>query len=113
MSEPLHEIEGTWEEVAAHETELRGHRVKLTVLDSNGVTPKAPTPIPTDHPLEAVDLDRFSGLRRPRIGDGTGSEILQWLRETAVVEDDASGDLWETLAEERAVRRQMAQEAKD
>lgn len=113
MSEPLREIEGTWEEVAAHEAELRGHQVKLTVLDGNGATPEAPIPVHTDNPLETLDRDQLLGLRRPRIGNGTGSEILQWLRETADVEDDTSGDLWETLAEERAIRRQMAQEAKE
>jgi len=34
MSEPLREIEGTWEEVVLHEAELRGHHVKLTVFDT-------------------------------------------------------------------------------
>ena len=32
MSTPLLELEGTWEEVAAHGPELAGRRVRVTVL---------------------------------------------------------------------------------
>lgn len=34
MAAPLLELEGTWEEVAAHAPEFAGRRVKLTVLPS-------------------------------------------------------------------------------
>ncbi len=32
MAASLRELEGTWEEIAAHAQELAGHRVRLTVL---------------------------------------------------------------------------------
>ena len=34
MAAPIFELEGTWEEVAAHAAELAGRRVRLTVLPS-------------------------------------------------------------------------------
>jgi hypothetical protein len=34
MTTPLRELEGTWEEIAARATELRGHRLKVIVLSS-------------------------------------------------------------------------------
>lgn len=38
---PAHslELEGTWEEVAAHAPELKGRRVRLVVLDSDVAEP--------------------------------------------------------------------------
>ena len=34
MSKTLREIEGTWEEIAVRESDLRGRRVRLTVLNN-------------------------------------------------------------------------------
>lgn len=34
MSTPLLELEGAWEEIAAHATEFAGRRVRLSVLES-------------------------------------------------------------------------------
>lgn len=38
---PVLEIEGTWEEVAAHAPELAGRRVRLTVLPSQPAAEKS------------------------------------------------------------------------
>jgi hypothetical protein len=40
MNTPLLELEGTWEEVAAHAPELAGQRVRLTVLKPSPQSPK-------------------------------------------------------------------------
>ncbi len=42
-------IEGTWEEVAAHAPELRGHRVRVTILDGSedSVVNEEPSQAPT------------------------------------------------------------------
>ncbi len=46
MSEPVLELEGTWEEVAAHSRELAGRQVRVTVLHENDAKedPTAPYP---------------------------------------------------------------------
>jgi hypothetical protein len=42
MSMPLLELEGTWEEVAAHASELAGRRVRLIVLPTEPQEEKPP-----------------------------------------------------------------------
>ena len=89
MSEFLREYEGTWEEVAAHETELRGHLVKLTVIDNDPMQQAVPV---------AGELPR-----------GSYARITAGLRQRPF-EADAEPDLWEIIAEERSAWRKMAQE---
>ena len=95
MNEPLQEIEGTWEEVAAHEAELYGHQVKLTILDAGVVETQtskhsdlntqeaaAPSAIPGKNAAGVVtDVDAFfAGL--PTVEDG--------------------GELWNAIAQRAA-----------
>ncbi len=40
MNAPVLELEGTWEEVAAHAPELRGQRVRLMVLPESTTAPQ-------------------------------------------------------------------------
>lgn len=40
MNAPVLELEGTWEEVAAHASELRGQRVRLMVLPESTTAPR-------------------------------------------------------------------------
>lgn len=53
-SEPIEELEGTWEEIAAHAAELAGKRVRLTVLSGGkgaaepGAAPDRPAPSPVE-----------------------------------------------------------------
>ncbi|OCR01479.1 hypothetical protein BCD67_18450 [Oscillatoriales cyanobacterium USR001] len=35
MTSPLLELEGTWEEILTHTSELAGHRVRVTVISDN------------------------------------------------------------------------------
>jgi hypothetical protein len=53
---PLHELEGTWDEIAAHSEEFKGHRLKLVVL---------PEPDNGNHSAEPENSqDRVSRLLR-------------------------------------------------
>jgi hypothetical protein len=55
MTTPLLELEGTWEEVAAHAPELAGRRVRLVVL------PKVPTDNASFRPRSGQSLLRHAG----------------------------------------------------
>ncbi len=60
MNAPVLELEGTWEEVAAHAPELAGRRVRLTVL------PQPSELLEEDHSSEtrnstAASLLKFAG----------------------------------------------------
>lgn len=49
------ELEGTWEEILAHAAELRGRRVRLTVLPSDPA-PSSETQPPPEHSTAATLL---------------------------------------------------------
>ncbi len=74
MNEPLQEIEGTWEEVAAHEAELRGRQVKLLIVDSKDAARTTP---------DAASLPRGSdarivaGLRQSPLGADTETHLKE------------------------------------
>lgn len=40
---PPHTIEGTWEEIARRAEELKGHRLRVTVLNGDALPPVPPT----------------------------------------------------------------------
>jgi hypothetical protein len=60
MAKPLLEIEGTWEEIAAHGPELTGRRVRLTLLPTETDDPY-PDLAPEDRPSTAGSLLRYAG----------------------------------------------------
>ena len=71
MSTPILELEGTWEEVSAHASELAGQRVRLTVLK--------PSP---QSPQETNSFRPASG--RPllsNVGTWVGDDLQQCLEE--------------------------------
>jgi hypothetical protein len=51
MAPALRELEGTWEEIAARATELKGHRLKVIVLPSE---PEAVVDRPPSGSIEEV-----------------------------------------------------------
>jgi hypothetical protein len=59
-SMPL-EMEGTWEEIAAHAAQLAGHRVRLTVLPAN-LEPGSDL----SRPEQARDPDQVARVKRLR-----------------------------------------------
>jgi hypothetical protein len=74
---PTLELEGTWEEIMAHATELAGRRVRLIVLPSQTVTEAQPTPLPPanqrmlellteweQNPLTVEELKVLDGLEQ-------------------------------------------------
>jgi len=111
MSEPLREIEGTWEEVAARGTEFVGRRVRLLLLDDRQQDfILLPRPAPTA-------AQAALGIMPAAIGNGRGTDILrfvQTLKEaTATRENTTTYDgkeLWQAIAENRAERRKLAEE---
>ena len=112
MNEPLREYTGSWEEVATHAADLRGHQVKLTVLDgsaqmltnetANLVIPQRPEPTPEQARL---------GIIPAATGNGTGADIMrfvQTLRQETTANDGE--ELWKAIAENRTMRRQLVEE---
>jgi hypothetical protein len=70
----LHEIEGTWEEVAQHAPELSGKRVRLTVLPAH---------------LPHVDRDHFYFRSTPEEFRKALEEIAQQYRQVPPLPDEA------------------------
>ena len=95
MSEPLREIEGTWEEVVLHEAELRGHHVKLTVFDGNGMEQEASPASDTFKGKPITDFDAY-------------------LASIPHIDNDAEFAAFEVaIAKERSERRRIASETAD
>jgi hypothetical protein len=69
MARPL-TIEGTWEEISARAEELRGRRVRLTVLDA-----AAPTALPFVDPQRFLRLPR---AERARLLQEQSERMAQW-----------------------------------
>jgi len=105
MSEPLREIEGMWEEVAARGTEFVGRRVRLLLLDDRQqdfILLPRPAPTPAQASL---------GIMPAAIGNGRGTDILRFAQtlKKDIATDDGK-ELWEAIAENRAERRKLAEE---
>jgi hypothetical protein len=60
MATPPLELEGTWEEIAAHGPELSGRRVRLVVLPAEEPEPYPGLP-PEARPSSAESLLRYAG----------------------------------------------------
>lgn len=63
-------LEGTWEEITRHADELRGHKVRVTILDSN-------VPQPNRKALEAM---RRIEERQKDMPETDGTDSLKILR---------------------------------
>jgi hypothetical protein len=73
------ELEGTWEEVAAHAPELAGKRVRLTVMAAQAVDPEVePKPAPAFREASGRSLLRHAGTW---VGDDL-EECLEIVRST-------------------------------
>jgi hypothetical protein len=60
MAAPPLELEGTWEEIAAHGPELSGRRVRLILLPDEATEPYPDVP-PEARPSTAASLLRYAG----------------------------------------------------
>lgn len=87
MDKELIEIEGTWEQIITHESELQGHHVRVTILNDKPGSPEVP-----DVPF----LER-----------GSYERILQGMKPLPIEEGER--DLWEVILEERTLRRGIEQ----
>lgn len=106
MSELLREIEGTWEEVAALGAQFAGQRVRLTLLDETGgaedvLVPPRPQPTPEQAAL---------GIVPPAFGKGTYEDVMQSVRSASRFSEPEFREFEQALADNRASRRQAAQE---
>ena len=104
MSKFAKEIEGTWEEVSAHGSDFTGRHVRLTLLDGQTeatddiVNPRRPEPTP-----EQAEL----GIVPPIRGNGSFENVMANVSLLSTPDED-SDDLWRAIAEDRAVRREVA-----
>jgi hypothetical protein len=75
------ELEGTWEEIAAHAAQLAGHRVRLTVLSTN-VEAEPDLSLPAQ-PRDPDRVARVKDLRGKfaRKGEAMASELLHQERQ--------------------------------
>ena len=81
---------GEWDEIVSNGDRFKGKTVSVCVV--------VPDPF-SDIP----------GLRRPVVGNGTFKEIMSWVR-AQPLPDPKERDLWESIAENRAMRRQLSAE---
>ena len=62
MATPIHDLEGTWEEILERAPELAGRRVRPTVLpDRPDAPPKPPVFRPAHGPSTARSLLKYAG----------------------------------------------------
>ena len=62
MPAPIHDLEGTWEEIVEHAPELAGRRVRVTILpETPDIPPKPPVFRPANGPSTARSLLRYAG----------------------------------------------------
>ena len=89
MATPEWELEGTWEEIAAHATELAGRRVRLTVLGGNEQEPRAPHR-PNEALLAAMEKvgEMQKGMNPAEAGDTLA--LLREARSGAMYDFEAS-----------------------
>jgi hypothetical protein len=108
MSDPLQEIEGTWEEIVALGPHLAGRRLKLILLDTDdvedAVLPHRPAPTPEQATL---------GIMPAAIGNGTYADIMRFVHSQPPVGDKQFQAFEQAIADSRALRRQLARERED
>ena len=81
---------GKWEEISSTGDRFIGKTVTVSVLE-----PK--------HGIEAARLTQ------PKFGTGAANEIIAWVR-AQPTSDPNDDDLWDAIAENRAMRRQLTME---
>ena len=59
---PLRVIEGTWEEIKAHEAELTGRQVRLTIKPEKAGARKPGARSANDQPKKLVGYGAFKGM---------------------------------------------------
>ena len=107
MHEPQREIEGTWEEVAAHALQYAGRRVRLTLLDTGAkeaasvIVPQRPEPTPEQARL---------GILPAASGSGSGTDIMRCVRSHPRLLHGEFEAFDQGIAENRAMRRKLASE---
>lgn len=86
--------------MAAHEAELYGHQVKLTILDAGVVE---------THTLKHSDLHTQEAAAPSAIPGknavGVVTDVDAFFAGLPIVQD--GGELWDAIAESRALRRQI------
>jgi hypothetical protein len=105
------QFEGTWEEVSANESALIGHRVRVTVLDKQ----EEGQPGVARNRTTASEPQETEGTPNIVPGRNHGKLYKDWPQE--VRETDISSSEFDALdtaiAENRAMRRAVAQETHD
>ena len=81
---------GTWEEISSNGDRFKGKTVKVSVIE--------PDP-----------FANIPGIIRPTSGNGTIEELMA-LVATFEPFSEEEGDIWEAIAENRKMRRELAQE---
>lgn len=79
MNQPLRELEGTWEEIRAHDAELAGQRVRLIVLSPEEKEPEATQRRPNERMLAA--LREIEEIQRGMRFTPGGEETQRLIRE--------------------------------
>jgi hypothetical protein len=81
-------IEGTWEEIAAYASELKGRRVRLTVLDSVSDEEK----IPSSNSLAEVLKGKVGIIEgvSPDLSTHTGEKFAELMQEKQLKRGDLS-----------------------
>ena len=72
-------LEGQWEDIRAYDAELAGHRVRLTLLTTNTVTPPVDAPRkPNQAMLDALrEVEKIQEGMTPK----RGADIVDVIRE--------------------------------
>jgi hypothetical protein len=92
MTYPL-ELEGTWEEILTHASELAGQRVRLTVLPSE--TDGTPTPKSTPTLAERRALLRLPLAERQRILAEQAEILADYYQQDGEWKEFLTGDIVE------------------
>jgi hypothetical protein len=108
------QIEGTWEEIAARAPELTGHRVRVTVLDGDEEKTESGATSNRTAQGAAEEVVNIPGLIPGRKGLQPIRDWKAFMAELPHIEDDEAFEVFErAIAENRAMRRALAQEGKD
>lgn len=99
------EMEGSWEEIASHASELAGHRVHLTILEDE----EKPS-VSASTKSTPVDLLDRPGVIPPKEGMQPVKDLDAFLASLPRFTPEEADTLWQAIEENRAMRRAVAQE---
>lgn len=91
-------FEGSWAEVSAEAERFADHQVRLIIL-----------PLDKPYTSHSSISAKIPGLIPPKIGTGTFEDIMR-LNSFQESDDKGEDDIMEAIAENRAMRRQLAAE---